>query len=141
MQDEELEEIKVVAQKLYPGRSWDLLLPEEQKAVYQSYSSLRDQAQGNIAQGQDLLEGKRVGEKGSIYVAPSPWQALAGGIQQGIGHYQLGKANRQEAQGRGALADLQTRRDALDEAERERRRREEEERNAALIGAIRGNYS
>jgi hypothetical protein len=137
MQDEEeLKQIVVTAQKLYPGRSWEQLNPEEQKAVYASYRGQRDQANNLIAQGANTARNanKMVGD---VYVQ-NPWEHLAAAVQTGMGHYQLGKANRNEAVGRKGLADLQTRRDAMDREYDDRRAREEEERRYGFLSSILG---
>jgi hypothetical protein len=129
--EEELEEIMVLAQRIYPGRTFDQLTDEEQEAVYRSYEGERDIAGSLIAQGQDMMagSGKTVGPYG-VYIE-NPWESLAGGAMSGVGAYMYGKANQGEAKGRGALADLQTNRDARDrdiamrEAQEEERKRRE----------------
>ncbi len=42
--EEELKEIQVLVEKLYPGRTFDQLSPDEQKAVYASNEGNRDVA-------------------------------------------------------------------------------------------------
>lgn len=131
MDEEELKEIIVTAQKIYPGRGWNDLTPEEQDAVYQAYEGERAMAGSLVQGGQDMLanSNKEVGPY-NVYVS-NPYEALAGGLMTGAGYGLQGKANRAEKEGRRALADMQTRRDSLDReyydkrsAEEERKRRE-----------------
>ncbi|PLW69451.1 hypothetical protein [Pseudohalioglobus lutimaris] len=140
MQNEEeiLREIQVTAQRLYPGRGWDQLSPQEQEAVYRSYSGERDVAGNMIAQGQRTMNnaGKTVGPS-RIYVN-NPWESLAGGLQAGIGISMANRANKQESLGRKANADMLTRRDALDREDRQSEARREEERRREWLSAILG---
>jgi hypothetical protein len=132
-EEEQLREIKVISERLHPGRAWEGLSPEEQEAVFASYDSMRGMGQDMVASGQDTLAGagKTVGPY-KVYVN-NPWESLAGAAQVALGGYQQGKANRQEAKGRKAQADLITRRDAQDRsAENDRAAREEEHRERML---------
>jgi hypothetical protein len=132
-EDEVLQEIKVISERMFAGRAWEGLSPEEQEAVFASYDSMRGMGQDMVASGQDTLAGagKTVGPY-KVYVN-NPWEALSGAVQMGLGSYQQGKANRQEAKGRKAQADLITRRDAQDRsAEASRAEREEEHRERML---------
>lgn len=125
---EQLEEIEVIARKIYPGRGWEDLSPEEQSAVYQAYEGQRAMGENLVAQGADMMSGagKEVGPY-NVYV-DNPYERLGGGLMSGFGYGQLAKSNKAEEMGRGALGDLQTRRDALDRELNENERRKERER-------------
>ena len=134
MQDEELQEILVIAQRKHPGRSWNDLSEAEQSAVYHDHESSKGVAMDMF--NTPMPQGKRVGPSG-LYVN-SPWDALGAATQRAVGGYMLGKANKAESAGRGALADLQTRRDSLDRENDNRRSREESERRQKWLTQILG---
>lgn len=131
--DEEKERIRQMT-----GRSWEELTPEEQDAVFQAYEGKRSMGQDLVAQGSDMMSGagKEVGPL-NVYVN-NPWESLAGGLMAGAGYGMQRKANRDEKEGRGALADLQTRRDSLDRAETDRKTAEEERKRREWLTAILG---
>jgi hypothetical protein len=67
--------------------------------------------------------GKRVGEKGRIYVAPTWSESLSSGLKKGAGLYLTNRANKQESAGRETAANL-----AADSAE-QRRQQQVADRN------------
>ena len=136
--EEELQEIIVTAQKIYPGRTWDELSQEEKTAAFASYKGKRAMANNLVAQGSDMMAGagKEVGPY-NVYVN-NPWESLAGGLMAGAGYGMQGKANRQEAQGREAMADLQTNRDARDREYSDRQTEAEERRRREWLETILG---
>ena len=42
--EEELKQIKVTASRIYAGRTWEQLTPEERSGVYETYEGLRGMA-------------------------------------------------------------------------------------------------
>jgi len=136
MENEELQEILVTAQRKYPGRSWDQLSEEERDAVFASYEGRRAMAGDLTAQGQATLQGatKRVGPSG--ITVNNPFEALAGGVMAGIGYGMQGRANREERMGREANADLITNRDARDRVYYDQRAAEEERRRREWLSQI-----
>lgn len=138
MQDEVLQEIKVLSERIYPGRSFEQLSPEEQEAVFSSFESQRSQGQAMYDGGQQMAanSGKTVGPY-NVYVQ-NPWEALSGAVQMGMGGYLQGKANKQESTARKANADMITRRDARDRQYDDNKTREEEERRNAFLTRILG---
>ena len=131
MQDQELQEILVTAQRKYPGREWAALSKDEQDAVFADYEGKRALAGSLVGAGADMMAGagKTVGPYG-LYIN-NPYESLAGGLMSGAGYGMAAATNRQSESGRRATADLITNRDARDRqyedsrAETEERKRRE----------------
>lgn len=134
MQNEQdkLREIQVIAQKKYPGRGLADLTDQEKASIFQDYESLRAQAAQNL---NSRYQGTQAG---NVFVS-NPWSALGSVARQGAGAYQMYAANKGEREGRQTLADMQTRRDALDtereETLWERNRKREEDFWTRILGA------
>ena len=99
------------AAKTY-GRSWAQLTPQEQKAIFSSYKGKRAMYSKMASTGP--AKGKNVGADGRIHVGPTWSESLSAGLKSGIGMRGLIKANKQEALGRKAAADLAANRDQSD---------------------------
>ena len=128
-EEEKLREIKVIAQRRYPGRSWSQLSKAEQQAVYVDHENSKGMAMDMF--NTPMPQGQHVGPS-RIFVN-NPWNAVGAAAQKMVGGYMMGRANKSEEKGRKALADLQTRRDSLDrENDNRRSRREEESRQRWL---------
>lgn len=138
MEEEQLQEIQVIAQRKYPGRTWEELSPEEQDAVFAAYEGQRAMANNLVAQGADMQAGagKEVGPL-NVYVN-NPWESLVGGAMAGYGYGMQGKANKAERKGREAMADLQTNRDARDREYYDKRTAEEERKRREWLSSILG---
>jgi hypothetical protein len=88
-EEKRLKEIEVTATRIYPGRNWDQLTPDEQKAVYRAYEAERGYAAGLV--NTPIPQGKTVGPY-NIYVAPNWGEMAHYAVAQGLGGYLLGKA-------------------------------------------------
>jgi hypothetical protein len=102
-EENKLREIQVTAKRIYPGRDWNQLTPDEQNAVFRAYEAERGYAAGLV--NTPTPQGKTVGPY-NIYVAPNWGEMAHYAVAQGLGGYLLGKANQREAMGRKALSDL-----------------------------------
>lgn len=131
---EQLQEIQVIAQRKYPGRNWSQLSPDERKAVLSDFETTREVGASMFST--PMPKGKTVGPS-NIYVE-NPWDAVGVAAQRLAGGYLMGKANRQEETGRGALADLQTRRDSLDAHAESLRAAEEERKRQSYLQQLIG---
>lgn len=129
-----LEEIKVTAQRKFPGRSWQQLTPEEKDAVVADHSGAKDFADS-------LLTTPDAGPRrlGNVAVN-NPWEGLSVGLQRAMGGYLRGKANKREEMGRMAAADLITRRDALDTYRQESKEEEEQRKYREFLDALFARY-
>lgn len=130
-----LEEIKVTAQRKFPGRTWGQLTPEEKNAVMADHSGAKDYAD-------TLLTTPDAGPRrlGNV-VVNNPWEGLAVGMQRAMGGYLRGKANKREEIGRKAAADLITRRDAVDTYKQETREQEEQRRYREFLDQLFARYN
>ena len=132
MQDEQLQEILVIAQRKHPGRTWNDLTEAEQDAVYADHKGRKSTAMDML--NAPMPQGQRVGPSG-IYVE-NPWNAIGAATQRITGGYLLGKANAAEKEGRKALAELQTRRDSLDRENANRQSAEDERYRQQMLRSI-----
>ncbi len=137
-QEEVLQEIKVLSKRIYPGRSFEELTPEEQEAVFQSYEGERDMAGSLVSAGTNQManSGHTAGPLNVYY--DNPWESLAGGLTAGVGYGMQRKANKAEALGRKANADMVTRRDAQDREYADRRTDAENKRRDEWLARILG---
>jgi hypothetical protein len=136
MKPEELEEIKVLAKRKFPGRPLDALTPQEKKALLKDYATQRGSADFMAQAGQEMMSGatRRVGPSG--ITVNNPYESLFGGLMTGYGLGQRGKLAKEQAKGKAAAADLIEYRNAVDKA----KDKEEEEQMWDRLFKMMGSY-
>ena len=121
--DEELLE-KIMA-AVAPGKSPDLLTPEEKEAVYAMFDSYKGKrGTANLLLETSMTMPDSLQQVGRV-AANNPWRGLAKGLVAGTGMYLRGKADQREALGRKKAAALSG---AIDYTYKTPEQEEEEER-------------
>ena len=126
--EEEQRKLQQAAMSKY-NKPLEQLTPQERDDLFRSYQSQRDQAQSLI--DTPAAQGKMMG---NVYAGPTFSASLSSAVKQGLGHAQMGRANKAERRGRETAAGLAATQSDQAEARRQEQLKREDERFQQMLG-------